>query len=303
MVTTNTQAQARLFPAVSPMEKDFVNGTQGAVSSMRPPNVLLALPDDAYRNSFAAFLCARGLNVVEADDPAAAMGYIVTENKVDVILISTDLPGLSALDLLARLRNLDASVPVAVLAEDYDQAHEEIALNCGASEFLCRTRRPSIIAKRLCLLAEGVKGPTHLGMSRTGGMRIGPLLLSPRSHRALWRGRRVPLTATEFRIVRLLVCRAGEEIPYREIYDLVHGAGFYAGNGPAGYRTNVRSLIHKIRKKFRSLDKSFDEIRNCPGLGYSWSAPTVTDQSFGESAFEPGQNHGQGRPVNGRSSA
>jgi two-component system response regulator ChvI len=64
-------------------------------------------------------------------------------------------------------------------------------------------------------------------------------MLRSDTNRALWAGRVVDLTLTEFRIVTLLAERAGREVGYREIYDLVHGKDFVAGQGAEGYRANV----------------------------------------------------------------
>ena len=67
-----------------------------------------------------------------------------------------------------------------------------------------------------------------------------------------------------------MATRPGEDISYRDIYDLVHGKGFVAGYGPAGYRANVRAFIKRIRQKFRAVDGTFDLIDNYPGFGYRW---------------------------------
>jgi two-component system response regulator ChvI len=59
-------------------------------------------------------------------------------------------------------------------------------------------------------------------------------------------------------------------VRYRDLYDLVHGEGFVAGYGEDGYRTNVRTFIKRVRKKFRDIDDQFDAIENYPGFGYRW---------------------------------
>jgi hypothetical protein len=67
----------------------------------------------------------------------------------------------------------------------------------------------------------------------------------------------VDLSLTEFRIVALLAAKAGNDVGYREIYDLVHGKDFVAGVGKEGYRAIVRTLIRRIRKSFREVDPGF----------------------------------------------
>lgn len=169
--------------------------------------------------------------------------------------------------------------PAAIVADDGEEEVEEVALEHGASDFLSKSRSPSIGAKRMRLLIGGRKFVSTLERPSPKSVTVGDLDLKLQSHRALWRKALVPLTVTEFKIVRLLVCRSGEEVSYREIYDVVHGAGFVAGDGQHGYRSNVRSLIRKIRNRFRAIDAEFLEIENYPGFGYRWR-----DQSRGDAS-------------------
>lgn len=239
-------------------------------------DVLLALPQDDYRRSLASYLRRQGFGVVETGNAQATIAQALTGEKIHVIVTADDLPDLPGLEVLTRLRDLGVNSRVALLAGAYSEIREEIALECGAAEFLCRSRRHSIIAKRLNLLVAGSKRHLRHDPAPSENFRLGRLVLKSDCHRALWRGREVHLTVTEVRIVRLLACRAGAALSYREIYDMVHGAGFRAGEGAEGFRTNVRSLIRKIRKRFRALDPNFDEIENCPGYGYRWRDKRAT---------------------------
>ncbi len=88
----------------------------------------------------------------------------------------------------------------------------------------------------------------------------------------------VDLTLTEYNIVHRLAEQIGDYVSYRAIYDCVHHAGFIAGNGDDGYRTNVRSSMKRIRNKFRAIDADFVEIENFPAFGYRWrNAPETAD--------------------------
>lgn len=98
----------------------------------------------------------------------------------------------------------------------------------------------------------------------------GCLRLDQRSNQVTWKDELVPLTIAEFNIVTLFATRIGDAICYRDIYDVVHGAGFHAGDGDTGYHTNVRSLVKRIRKKFLAVDPEFAEIENHRAFGYRW---------------------------------
>jgi two-component system, OmpR family, response regulator ChvI len=89
----------------------------------------------------------------------------------------------------------------------------------------------------------------------------------------------------------------GQYRTYRTIYDRLHYVGFIAGSGNDGYRANVRTVIKRIRNKFRALDPAFDEIESYSGFGYCWRKP-ATDRTAlvptGRSALAPPQC-GRGR--------
>ena len=104
---------------------------------------------------------------------------------------------------------------------------------------------------------------------------IGKLTLHPSDCRVSWCGKDALMTLTEFRITKVLAEKAGTFLSYRQIYDQVHYSGFAAGAGVQGYRTNVRSLIKRMRRKFEAVDPDFNEIETYPGFGYRWAPQTI----------------------------
>ena len=72
-----------------------------------------------------------------------------------------------------------------------------------------------------------------------------------------------------------MLATSGRDLSYREIYDALRGENFIAGEGPDGYRANVRALIKRIREKFLAVDPDFAAIANYPGFGYRWIAETA----------------------------
>jgi two-component system, OmpR family, response regulator ChvI len=102
-------------------------------------------------------------------------------------------------------------------------------------------------------------------------MRRGDLELCLNSNRAFWNKKRVNLTLAEFKIVHLLASQTDRDVSHREIYDIVRGPGFVAGDGENGYRANVRTFIKRIRQKFGEVDDKFDRIATYSGFGYRWA--------------------------------
>ncbi len=162
------------------------------------------------------------------------------------------------------------SHPVIFLTTLSDQIYEEAALEKGAVDFIEKSRSFSIILRRMRIIAEGQKPAPGSGDTGGNTRMIGGLEPNVASSRAVWRGSPVALTLREFKIVALLALKAGRDVTYRDIYDVVHGEGFVAGYGVEGYRANVRTFIKRVRQKFRETDSSFEQIENYPGFGYRW---------------------------------
>jgi len=176
----------------------------------------------------------------------------------------------NGLELLKALREKGHHVPVLFLTGLQEPIYEERGLAEGAIDYIEKTRSVSVILHRLRLAIGGAKAAA--AEAQPAG-----LSLDPTSARAEWRGRRVDLTLSEFRVVMLLAEREGKDVSYREIYNAVKGEGFIAGAGMEGYRANVRALVKRIRQKFKDVDPDFTALENYPGFGYRWRPDAVAE--------------------------
>ncbi len=238
--------------------------------AIQMPTLIALIDDDQmYREELARNLVDENFEVVEFGEGHSALDYFRMGRRCDVVLMDWKMPALSGAEMLDQFREMGLSVPIAILTAFCDERTEEDALDRGAIDVLHKSRSLLILAKRLRIIANGVR-PLYSRDLSSGALSCGPLTVNVKMHRVSWKGERVPLTVTEFRIVNLLASRAGEDIAYREIYDVVHGKEFRAGDGTNGFHANVRSLIRHVRRKFRSLDADFSAIENYSGFGYRW---------------------------------
>src|SRR5262249_19439119 len=236
------------------------------------PRLVLVDDDDLFRESLSLNLIDEGYQVTSFSNGRDALDYLEEGGTADVVLLDWRMPTLAGLEVLHRLRHAGITTPVIFLTVLSDDIHEEAALEGGAVDFIDKSRRLPILLRRIELIVEGVRPAVDPEPRQATSIRLGPLELRFDTNRALWAGRVIDLTLTEFRIVSLLAESAGKDVGYREIYDLVHGKDFYAGHGAEGYRANVRSFIKRIRKKFCDGDPGFDHIENYAGFGYRWTA-------------------------------
>jgi two-component system response regulator ChvI len=234
-------------------------------------HLLLVDDDDLFRESLGLNLVDEGYEVTSFANGQDALAYL-DEGRADVMLLDWRMPNLTGIDLLRRMRGAGINIPVIFLTVLSDDIYEQAALEGGAVDFIDKARRLPILLKRLQLIAEGGRSEPEPESAQAPSLRLGQLILRFDTNRALWAQREVDLTLTEFRIVTLLAEEAGQDVGYREIYDIVHGKDFIAGHGSEGYRANVRTFIKRIRKKFRDVDPGFDNIKNYSSFGYRWIA-------------------------------
>lgn len=238
---------------------------------------LLVVDDDPlFRESLIETLQDEGYDVVDFGAAAPALDYLTGGGEADLVILDWHMPGMNGMQLLRALRQAGVDVPAIFLTVLGDQIYEEAALTQGAVDFVEKSRSVAILKRRIALSVarrEDGAGRTDTGAAEAesgGAVTIGRLEIDREVARAYWQGEEVPLTLNEFRIVDLLASRAGKDVRYRELYDQVHGEGFVAGLGEEGFRANVRTLIKRIRQKFRALDPKFEAIENYPGFGYRW---------------------------------
>jgi len=224
--------------------------------------------DDDYREAVSSELGDHGFSVESFCDGPALLDSLAAGAEAEIILLDWNLPTVSGIDLLPRLRKSGIALPVVFLTGRSEPIYEKMALDRGALDFVDKARGVPILAQRLRLIADSNKKPAEPEFE--GNFHCGRLMLKPGVSRAYWDDCDINLTLTEFKIVHLLASNVGGYVTYRAVYDCMHYVGFIAGSGENGYRTNVRSCIKRIRNKFRAVDADFAEIDNYQSFGYRW---------------------------------
>jgi two-component system response regulator ChvI len=231
------------------------------------PRVVLVDDDPLFLKTFAANVERAGYRVTPFERSHEALPHLLRDPP-DACILDWHMPGLDGLDLLRQLKAASFAPPIMFLTSLSQPLFEETALAGGAVEFVEKTRTLPIILKRLELMLARHK--IAGGGQRQSGLAIGHLALDREAKRARWRDTEVPFSLGEFEVVALVAQKAGADVSYRQIYDVIQDVNFVSGRGPEGYRANVRAAIKRIRKKFAAIDPAFDALKNYPGFGYRW---------------------------------
>src|SRR4030081_955125 len=222
--------------------------------------VLHVEDDRNYREVVADQLSDHGFVVRSFADAMSLADGLAVSSEADIILLDCDLPDVSGIELLVELRQCGVNLPVVFLTGYGFTAQENLAFETGAIAFIDKARGVEILVRRLRRL---LKAPKSAAAPPSASLVVcGKLVLNPNVSRAYWNDFDVGLTLGEYNIVHLLASNAGRWVNYRAVYDRVHYEGFVGGSGTNGYRTNVRGIIKRLRKKFLRHDETFAEIEN-----------------------------------------
>src|SRR5438874_8755946 len=121
------------------------------------PHIILVDDDDLFRESLGLNLIDEGYAVTSFSAGAPALDFFGSGAHADVVLLDWRMPGMNGLEVLRSLRRAGVTTPVIFLTVLSDDIYEEAALEGGAVDFIDKSRRLSILVKRLHLITEGTR--------------------------------------------------------------------------------------------------------------------------------------------------
>jgi two-component system OmpR family response regulator len=227
------------------------------------PRTVLIVDDDPHIRQLLVFAFQKaGLDTIEAADGEAGLALAGTHGP-DLVVLDINMPRMDGLEVCRRLR-ADGDVPILFLSSRDDEIDRVLGIELGADDYVVKPFSPrEVVARVMAILRRTAARPPAVEDGR--GLAHGRLRLDLDGWRALWEGREVTLTVTEFSILRLLVSMPAKVFSRDAIIDRLHGPGFAITD-----RT-IDSHIRNLRHKFARLGCA-DLIETRPGIGYRLGA-------------------------------
>jgi DNA-binding response OmpR family regulator len=220
---------------------------------------ILLVDDDEGLLDFVSFLIQRdGFCPMVATSGSSAL-QLLDEQYPDLVVLDLQLGEDDGLQVLETIRRT-SDVPVIMLSARNSEVDIERALDLGADDYVTKPfafrellARIRAVLRRTQYAALPVAPIDHW-------MRVGPLALNPREHKAKLDGLPLVLTSTEFRLLQLLIENADSVVPHSVLLKQVWGY-----DDPTATEV-VRAAVYRLRRK---LVGTKDElvIRTLPGVG------------------------------------
>lgn len=173
--------------------------------------VLIIEDDLAIRVALKRSLVERGDAVIAAPDGMSGIAAVLREQP-DIVLLDLGLPDVSGLTVLGMIRAASA-VPVIVITAQDDQRTVVAALDAGADDYVVKPFGADVIAARV----RAVMRRGGLADEAAEPLRVGGLVVDPRTRMASLDGQPLNLSRKEFDLLLLLAGREGEVVSKREL--------------------------------------------------------------------------------------
>ncbi|MCP4204392.1 MAG: response regulator transcription factor [bacterium] len=215
------------------------------------PDILEILRYNLEREGYAVDAFSRGDEALEG----------IRKNPPDLLLLDLMLPGMDGLEitrLLKRSRET-AEIPLIMLTAKDQEVDRIVGLELGADDYLAKPFSPREVVLRVkAVLRRSNGSPSGAETSRVGGLE-----LDIPAHRLLVNGIEVEVTATEFRLIRVLMERAGRVQTRTQLL-----ADVWRYSEDVDSRT-VDTHVRRLRKK---LGREATRIETVIGVGYRLKA-------------------------------
>ncbi len=228
-------------------------------------NVLVVDDDKEIVGAIAALLEREGYNIYRAYDGLMALD-IVMSNDIHLMLIDVMMPNMDGISAIMRIRETK-NIPIIVLSAKTEDTDKVVGLSVGADDYMSKPYNPMELVARV---KSGLRRYMHFGSFANKSndkvnediVTVGGLELYLTEKKLLVDGEYVKLTATEFKILELLMNNPGRIYSAEEIYEKVWNEEGY------GVENTVMVHIRHIREKVEINPKEPRYIKVVWGLGY-----------------------------------
>jgi two-component system KDP operon response regulator KdpE len=224
-----------------------------------PLRILVVDDEPAILRFLRAGLGSQGYIVDEVASGHSALDA-VRQRRADLVVLDLGLPDIDGLEVIRRIRETGAMLPIIVLSSRDNEAAKVAALDLGADDYVTK---PFGIDELLARVRAAQRLPA--AARRAAGVRTGDLTVDLVRRIVTVRGQEVKFSPREYDLLRLLVAHAGKVLTHNMILREVWGP-----NTDVQY---LRIYIRALRQKIERDTEKPEYIVTETGVGYRLRAP------------------------------
>lgn len=223
-------------------------------------NIMLAEDDEDIVKLLKLYLENEGYGVLWAKDGVEAT-EIFDKEKVDLILVDIMMPRMNGYELTKYIRK-KSNIPIIILSAAQLDSDKILGLNLGADDYMVKPFNPLELIARINANLRRFYKLGNVKDSDDSKLSIGDLSLDTHMLTLEKRGVPINLTATEYKILVMLMKSPGRVFTKMQIYEEVNG-DYYSNDD-----NTMMVHISNLRDKIEDDPKNPRYIKTVRGLGY-----------------------------------
>ena len=216
--------------------------------------ILVVEDEPALQQQVRSQLEAQGYAVDSTGEGKEAL-YLATEYPYDAAIVDIGLPGLSGLDIIARLRSRGSHLPILVLTARGRWQDKVQGLETGADDYLTKPFETEELLARIKALLRRAAGAAQ------NVLRCGPVALDLGTQKVSVDGQEVELTSYEYRLLEHLARERRRVLSKDEL-----AAHLYPHDEDRDSNV-IEVLIGRLRRKL-DPDGRLQPLETVRGRGY-----------------------------------
>jgi two-component system KDP operon response regulator KdpE len=229
------------------------------------PAILLIEDEPPVKKFLRITMQTQNYKVIEASTGQEGLKLAAMEQP-DVIVLDLGLPDMDGIEIIKAVRGWSPKVPIIVVSARGREQDKVIALDAGADDYISKPfsvgellARLRVIFRRLAAFRPDSVDPVF----ELEGLRVDLLRRD-----VTVGGESIRLTATEFKLLSVLVKNAGRVMTHQQLLKEVWGPG---STGESHY---VRVYVNQLRQKLELDTTRPKYLLTEPGIGYRLCAQT-----------------------------
>jgi two-component system phosphate regulon response regulator PhoB len=227
------------------------------MSDTKPKKILVVDDEPDVTDLLAYTLKAKGFTVEALNNPNASVGFARTFLP-DLVILDVMMPELNGIQICRMLRADPAlkHVPIIFLTAKAEEGDRIQGLETGADDYVSKP----FITKELVLRVQSIlRRTSEGGQPEVKLLQAGDIVLDIARHEVKLHGQPIDLTATEFKLLRLLMERRGRVQTREHLLINVWN-----------YETEIetRTVDTHVRRLREKLGDQADWIETIRGVGY-----------------------------------
>ena len=228
-------------------------------------NTILVVDDEQrMRKLVRDFLTKQNFRVLEAADGEEAVDVFMENKDIVLVILDVMMPKMDGWETCREIRQY-SKVPIIMLTAKDEETDKITGLTLGADDYITKPFRPlELIARVKAQLRRYKKySPVQTKNYSVPILVYKKLTLNTQTYECELNGTPIPLTPTEFSILRILLEKQGTVVSLEDLFHMVWKDEYYSKNS-----STITVHVRHLREKLQDIAEKPQYIKTVWGVGY-----------------------------------